>query len=70
MSKQEENSKSITDQLSKLENIVSWFETQKEVDVEKGLDKVKEGAHLIRELKGKLQKVENEFEEIKKDMLS
>ncbi len=58
----------ITNQLGKLEKIVAWFEQQEEVDVEAGLIKVKEGAALIKELKEKLKKVENEFEEIKKDL--
>ena len=47
----------ITSQLSKLEQIVAWFESQEEVDVEAGLTKVKEGAELIKELKSKLKKV-------------
>lgn len=58
----------ITSQLGQLEQIVAWFEGQEEVDVEAGLAKVKEGAELIKELKTKLKKVENEFEEIKKDL--
>ncbi|MBP9686349.1 MAG: exodeoxyribonuclease VII small subunit [Candidatus Doudnabacteria bacterium] len=64
MAKQE----TINDQLGHLEKIVKWFEGQKEVDVEKGLEKMKEGAVLIKQLKGRLREVENEFEEIKKDL--
>lgn len=64
MTKQE----SINEQLGKLETIVKWFEAQKEVDVEKGLEKMKEGAVLIKSLKSRLGEVENEFEEIKKDL--
>ena len=45
-----------------------WFEEQEEVDVEEGLAKVRTGATLIKELKGKLKNVENEFTEIKKDL--
>ena len=59
---------SIKEQLGQLEDIVKWFEAQKEVDVEKGLDKMKEGAVLIKQLKSRLKEVENEFEEIKKDI--
>jgi exodeoxyribonuclease VII small subunit len=59
---------SINDQLSKLQTIVDWFEKQQEVDVEQGLDKVKEGAELIRELKSRLKKVENEFKEIREGL--
>ena len=58
----------IKESLGKLEQIVSWFEKQAEVDVELGLEKVKEGAVLIKDLKGRLKEVENEFEEIKKDL--
>ncbi|MDE1970453.1 MAG: exodeoxyribonuclease VII small subunit [Patescibacteria group bacterium] len=58
----------ISDSLSKLEKIVSWFSSQNEVDVEEGLEKVKEGAVLIKDLKERLKNVENEFQEIKKDL--
>lgn len=59
---------SINEQLGQLETIVKWFESQKEVDVEKGLEKMKEGAGLIKQLKSRLKEVENEFEEIKKGL--
>lgn len=59
---------SINEQLGQLETIVKWFEGQKEVDVEKGLEKMKEGAVLIKQLKSRLKEVENEFEEIKKEL--
>lgn len=58
----------LTESLKKLEEIVGWFENQEEVDVEKGLEKVKEGVKLIRSSKERLKKVENEFEEIKKEL--
>lgn len=61
-----EKQHSITESLSRLEGIIGWFEKQKEVDVEAGLAKVKEGAELIKELKSRLKTVENEFKEIKK----
>ena len=60
----------ISESLSKLEKIVAWFESRDEVDVEEGLEKVKEGAGLIKDLKSKITKVENEFNEIKKDLFS
>lgn len=59
---------SINEQLGELEKIVKWFEEQKEVDVERGLEKMKEGAVLIKALRFRLREVENEFEEIKKDL--
>jgi len=58
----------LSESLKKLEEIARWFESQEEVDVEKGLEKVKEGARLIKVSKERLKKVENEFEEIKKEM--
>ncbi len=54
--------------LEKLSAIVSWFEKQEDIDVEKGLEKAKEGAFLIRELKERMKEVENEFREIRKDL--
>ena len=58
----------LSESLKKLEEIAKWFELQEEIDVEKGLEKVKEGAKLIKASKERLKKVENEFEEIKKEM--
>ena len=54
--------------LEKLEKIAEWFKSQEEVDVEQGLEKVKEGARLIKVSKERLKKVENEFEEVKKEL--
>ena len=45
----------ISNSLGKLEEISEWFEKQKEIDVEEGLKKVKEGAVLIKELKTRLK---------------
>lgn len=64
----DDNKKTIKDSLKKLEAIAGWFDEQEEVDVEQGLQKVKEGTVLIKELKAKLKQVENEFEEIKQDL--
>ncbi|MEK7536015.1 MAG: exodeoxyribonuclease VII small subunit [Patescibacteria group bacterium] len=58
----------IKEKLSKLEEIASWFEKQKEVDVEEGLKRVKEGNALVKELRERLAEVENEFEELKRDL--
>ncbi|MDO8493006.1 MAG: exodeoxyribonuclease VII small subunit [bacterium] len=54
--------------LKKLEAIADWFEREESVDVEKGMEKVKEGAVLIKELRGRLKEVENEFKEIKAEL--
>lgn len=52
--------------LKKLEEISQWFDNQTEVDVEKGLEKVKEGVSLIKASRERLKEVENEFEDVKK----
>ena len=54
--------------LEKLSAIATWFDNQDEVDVEQGLEKVKEAAQLIKESNARLAEIENEFEEIKKDI--
>jgi exodeoxyribonuclease VII small subunit len=60
--------KGIKEKLNELEQIAAWFEKQKDVDVEEGLKRVKEGAVLIKDLKERLREVENEFDEIKKGL--
>ena len=62
------NTENISQSLDKLERIVAWFDEQESVQVEAGLEKVREGAALIKELRGRLKTVENEFEELKKDL--
>ncbi|MFA7169443.1 MAG: exodeoxyribonuclease VII small subunit [Candidatus Paceibacterota bacterium] len=66
MAKEVKNS--LSGSLKKLEEISSWFDEQEEIDLEKGLEKVKEGAKLIKESRAQLKNVENEFEEIKAEM--
>lgn len=56
----------LKENLRKLEEIASWFDSQDEVDVEAGLLKVKEGAKLVAESRARLEEIENEFEQIKK----
>lgn len=56
----------LTDTIKKLRAISEWFDAQEEVDVEKGIEKVREGALLIKEGKKRLGELENEFEEVKK----
>lgn len=58
----------LKDQLKSLEEIVEWFDKQEEVDVEAGLDKVKEGVVLIKVAKERLKELENEFEKVKKGL--
>ena len=58
----------LNDTLKKLAQIVSWFESQSELDVEKGLEYVKVGAELIKSSRERLREIENEFKEIKKEI--
>jgi len=58
----------LKESLKKLEEISKWFEAQKEIDIEEGINKVKEAAGLIKASKERLQAVENQFEEIKKEI--
>jgi len=58
----------LKESLSKLNEIIDWFENQEEVDVEAGLEKVKEGAVLVKDCKARLAEIENEFEKIRKDI--
>ncbi|MSU45199.1 MAG: hypothetical protein EXS47_01025 [Candidatus Zambryskibacteria bacterium] len=71
MKKQNEktNKVNLNETLKKLAGIVSWFEDQTELDVEKGLEYVKEGAQLIKSSRERLSEIENEFKEIKKSIL-
>jgi len=63
-----EKKPSLGEALKKLEAIVGWFDNQEEVDVEQGLEKVKEGVVLIKESKARLKEVENEFLVVKKEL--
>lgn len=58
----------LNETLKKLSQIVSWFDTQSELDVEKGLEYVKEGVTLIKASRERLKEIENEFLEIKKEI--
>lgn len=61
---------SLGESLKRLEMITQWFESQDEIDVEKALEKVKEGVVLLKTSKERLKEVENEFTVIKKDLES
>jgi len=66
--KDETKKQDLTNNLKKLSAISEWFEEQKEIDVEEGLKKMKEAVGLIKASKERLKAVENEFEEIKKEV--
>ncbi|MBP9751361.1 MAG: exodeoxyribonuclease VII small subunit [Candidatus Moranbacteria bacterium] len=63
-----EKKQSLSESIKKLEGIVEWFETQEEVDVEKGLEKFKEGALLVKSSRERLKEIENEFKEVEKEL--
>jgi len=63
-----ENTKNLNNDLKRLSEITDWFNNQEEVDVEEGLKKVKEAVGLIKTSKVRLKEIENEFEEIKKEI--
>lgn len=58
----------MSESLKKLEEISQWFDEQDEVDVEKGLEKVKEGVKLIKASRERLKEVANEFDDVKKEL--
>ena len=60
----------LSENLAKLSKIADWFDHQEEVDVEEGLSKVKEASVLIKDSRARLQEIENEFDEVKKEMES
>ena len=60
--------KNLNKAFEKLEEISEWFDNNEEIDVEEGLEKVKEAVVLIKESKERLKQIENEFEEIKKEV--
>ena len=45
-----EKTLNLKDSLKKLNEIVGWFEAQEEIDVEAGLEKVKQGITTIDEI--------------------
>lgn len=67
MAKEKTDSKNLNDNLKQLAEITDWFDNREEIDVEEGLEKVKEAVSLIKASKTRLKAIENEFEEIKKE---
>lgn len=68
MSKEKQDNKDLNGNLKRLEEISQWFDSQEEIDVEEGLKKVKESVEIIKASKTRLKEIENEFEEIKKEI--
>lgn len=63
-----EQTLNLKDAIKNLKEIVEWFDRQKDIDIEVSLEKVKEGTKLVKLCKKRLLEIENEFEEIQKDM--
>ncbi len=59
----------LNESILKLTEINKWFESNQEIDVEIGLNKVKQAVILIKESKKRLKEIENEFQEIKKEII-
>lgn len=68
MTEEKSNVKNLSSNLKHLSEIADWFDNQEEVDIEEGLKKVKQAAVLISASKERLKAIENEFEEIKKEV--
>lgn len=58
----------IEKKLEALSGIAAWFDDQEEANLEDGFKKVQEAAKLIKECNGRLQEIENKFEEIKQEL--
>lgn len=68
MAEKKSDPKNLKNNLKELEEISNWFNDQQEIDVEEGLNKVKTAVALIKSSKDRLKEIENEFEEIKKEI--
>jgi exonuclease VII small subunit len=65
MTKQDKN---LQETLQELKGIITELEKSEDVDVEAGLEKVKEGAELVKNARKRFGELENEFTDIKKDL--
>lgn len=54
--------------LEEIAEILEWFDSQDELDIERALEKVEKAAELIKASKKRLVEIENKFEEIKKEV--
>jgi len=66
--KEKQEAGDLNSNLKCLSEITGWFENQEEIDVEEGLKRVKEAVRIIKASKERLKAIENEFEEIKKEI--
>lgn len=63
-----DNTKKINfaDSINKLDAINNWFQNE-DIDLDEGLQKLKEGKELIKKCRERLSEVENEFVKIKEE---
>lgn len=66
--KENKNEVNLNEAITELRSIAEWFESQSEVDIEIGLQKIKEGSLLVKACKERLKELENTFEEVKKEL--
>ena len=66
--KKQKNQNDFKHHLEEIAAILEWFDSQEELDVEQALEKIKKAAELIKASKKRLAEVENEFQEIKKEI--
>ncbi len=67
MTEKKKKENSLNDNLKRLAEISNWFADQQEIDLDAGLDMVKEAAALIKKSREQLNAIENEFKEIEKE---
>ncbi len=60
----------LKDQLKEISEILTWFDSQEELDVEAALEKITKAGDLIKSSKQRLVEIENQFQEIKKGVES
>jgi exonuclease VII small subunit len=65
---QQNTEQDLSSAIAELRAIAAWFESQEEVDVELGLEKIKAGAVLIKACRARLKGLENSFEEVRKEL--
>jgi exonuclease VII small subunit len=68
MEKDQKEPGSFKEHLKEISEILEWFDSQEELDVELALGKIKKAAELIKSSKKRLVEIENEFKEIKKEV--
>jgi hypothetical protein len=54
--------------IKQITDILRWFDDQKEIDIEAGLEKVKTGLGLVKSCRSRLGEIENEFAEVEREM--